>query len=265
MYLAPKGYRREDGNPFTPDGSYDRTWTILIIDAHTQWEQVQGKSPYGCYTVILSPRHPLFTVRLADFLQYEIAHGRKVLLACEEALSLRFTTHYRETTVRPSDPPLLVHSTLLETYANIVRDGCLKSHRRLQMEGFAVQPIGLAPLGEPEDYLDYIMFAAGRLAPEHVVAARLTGKIACDPEMPYAPQARLYFDGHRLVRDGLITRDLTSKVHDRVPLVPYLVCVVTADDVPLPAGDTAWTPRAFSQAADAHVKSLHPRFGAVNS
>lgn len=254
IYLAPKGYHKDDPNPFTPDGTYGHMWTILVIDEKTKYELFQGKTKYGCYAVIMSPHHEHFHHLFADFIQYETAHGRNILLSSEKEQSLDFTSHYQEAIVRPSDAPLLVHSTMLTTYAKITNDGCLKSVTRLRKEGFPIHPIGLAPLAEPQDYLDYVMFAAKGLAPEFVISVRLTGKITCDPDELYTPQARMYFDGHKLVKDGLVTRNLGIKVYDHVPLDKYLLCVVTANDLTLPEGQAGWTPSLFSKMADEWVK-----------
>ncbi len=48
VFIAPKGYTMNDVNPFTPDGSYDRHWTILTIDKSVQGMLLQQRSLYGC-------------------------------------------------------------------------------------------------------------------------------------------------------------------------------------------------------------------------
>ena len=247
----------DDANPFTEDGRYDRSWTILTVSKSVQGMLFQQRSKHGCYAVSMNPEYPYFRELFADFLQYETDHNRKVILGSDRKLSLRFTTHYRETTVRPSDPRFLVHSTTLAAYEHIRNDGMLKSLARLRAEGQSVHPIGLAPLGEPDDYLDYIMFGGG-LAPELVVNSRLCGAVNYHPDTPYTPQARLYFDGHKMVRDGLITRSVASMAYGGMPLADYLLDTVFAHSVPLPAGDTCWTPLSFSKTADAF---MHKRFG----
>lgn len=256
VYIAPAGYSMEDANPFTPDGAYDRTWMVLTVDEGVQGSLFLRRSPYGCYAVSLSPRYAHFAVLLADIIQYETAHGRKVIFAGGGEADLAFETDYRQAAMRPSDPRFLVHSTTLSRYEKIAAEGLLKSPNRLRREGYAVHSVGLDPLGEPEDLLDYIMFASGGVAPEIVVNSHLCGGVNYDADAPYAPQARMYFDGHRMVRDGIITRAATSMVYDHVPLEKYLVKTVTAADVALPEEAAHWTPATFAAAADAYIEKL---------
>lgn len=257
IYPAPTGYTLRDPNPYAPDGSYDRTWTILTIDPALQHMVLQQRSPHGCYAVSMLPSDPHFDTRFADFIQYETDHGRKILLVSPQPMCLDFQTHYREAAVRPSDPRLLVHSTTLPTYAKIRADGCLKSPTRLRADGLPVHPVGLAALGEPEDYLDHIMLADGGVAPEIVVNSRLCAALNYDANAPYTPQARLYFDGHRMAADGILVRNLAAMVQDTLPLAPYLIKTVMAGDIPLPAGAEYWTPHTFSQAADAYMRGQY--------
>jgi len=250
IFIAPAGYTLEHANPFTSDGKYDRSWTILTIDENVRGSILQQRSPYGCYAVSMTPNYAFFPVLFADFIQYEIDHGRKIILVSRMTMNLNFKTHYRETSIRPSDSRLLVHSTTLASYEKIVADNLLKSPNRLRAEGVFVHPIGLEPLGEPDDYLDYIMFGTGGAGSEIVVNSRLRGSVNYDHLAPYTPQARLYFDGHKMVSDGIIIRNAAIMVFDSVSLEKYLLKTVTADDLQLPNGDSFWTPFSFSKAAD---------------
>ena len=45
------------------------------------------------------------------------------------------------------------------------------------------------------------------LYPEIVVASYQAGRFVMDGQASYAPGIRLYFDSHRIIRDGLGTRD----------------------------------------------------------
>ena len=250
-------------NPFVEDGAYDRGWTIVTLKAFPEAKNgislMQKKTPDGIYHLILNRNMPHFDTLTADILQYETSYGRKVLLASDRPVDdttgwvAAFTTHFRETVVRDSDPRYLVHSTPLPIYVQIQRDGMLKCSSRLRREGVAVSPIGFAALGEPDDYLDHIMFAGGGVAPEIVVNSHLCGVENYDVDVAYVPQARMYFDAHRIIRDGLFVRDAGYKVHDHLPLAPYLVHTVKADDLVLPESHVYWTPALFARQADAYV------------
>jgi len=210
-----------------------------------------GKSPCGRYRLAVNPAAADFAERLHDFIAYENAHGRQVLI---DAPGIDLAKLPRPPAgIRASDPRYAVHSTPLSSYAKILRDGCLKSAALLE-----IPAIGFAPLGEPEDYLDYIMFAAidGFCASEIVVNSRLRGEVCYNPDMPYHPQARMYFDAHKIIADGLATRDGSHwvKVRGTLPLKPYLVLTVCANDVELPPGEPRWTPRLFAAQADRYFE-----------
>lgn len=249
IFIAPKGYRESDPNPFTLDGSYDRSWSILIVDPSVQGMLYQRKSPFGCYVMAVTPAYVHFYDLLCDILHYETDHGRKVIFSGDPAL-LDGLQSISPTTLRPYDGPYMVHSTLLSSYEQIKKDGQLKSASRLARDGVVVRPIGLVPLGEPEDYLDYIMFADGGVAPEMVVNSHLHGSPYYSINEPYQPQARMYFDAHRMTRDGIVTHNVCRMVLDSVDLKSYLIRTVTAADLSLPEGQTFWTPLTFAQAAD---------------
>ncbi|MCL1965160.1 MAG: hypothetical protein FWF69_08895 [Firmicutes bacterium] len=246
IYIAPPDYNMNDDNPFTHDGKYDRTWTILSIDENVQGMLFQQRSEHGCYSVSMTPQYAFFNELFADFIQYETDHSRKIILISKDDVNLAFKTHYKDSSIRPSDSRFLIHSTTLPTYEKILSDGLLKSPNRLKKEGYSVHPIGLEPLGEPDDYLDHIMFANDGVAPELVVNSRLRGRVNCDQHALYLPQARLYLDGHKMVSDGLIVRNVASMVFDNLPLKPYLLKTVTADDFTIPDSSAGWTPYRIS-------------------
>jgi len=211
-----------------------------------------GKSPCGCYRLAVNPNAADFAERLHDFLAYETAHGRQVFV---DAPGIDIANLPKPPAgLRPNDPRFVVHSTLLSSYENILRDGCLKSAAQLN-----IPAIGFAPLGEPDNYLDYIMFAAMEgCGAEIVVNSRLRGVVCYDPNAAYVPQARMYFDAHRIIANGLAVRDGVHdlKVRDTLPLEPYLVRTIFAEDVALPPGEPHWTPKNFSAQADAKLWAL---------
>ncbi len=258
VFIAPPNYTMNDANPFTEDGGYDRSWTILTIDTSVKGMLFQQRTRHGCYAVSMTPAYIYFPELFADFIQYETDHGRKIILVSETIMSLDFMTHYKETSIRPSDARFLVHSTMLPNYQKIILDGMLKSLTRLISEGVSIDPIGLEPLGEPDDYLDHIMFSRGGVAPELVVNSRLYGRVNYDPNAHYTPQARLYFNGYKMISDGLIVRSVAPMAYGSVSLEKYLVRTVTAKDVALPDGDTCWTPYTFSKAADELMERVFP-------
>jgi len=259
VYIAPKDYTVNSINPFTDDGSYDRTWSLFIVDETVQGMIFSGKSPFGCYCIRATPKYKYFNELMADVLQYETDNGRKVIFVTdgEENKYLdNITTTYNDSIIRKSDPRFLVHSTMMTTYDKIVGEGLLKSPNRLRKEGYIIHAIGLEPLGEPDNYLDYVMFADGGIAPEFVINSRLCGYVNCDPNAKYIPQARMYFDCYKIIHDGIIVRDVGRKVYDNVPLSKYLIKTVFQSDVNLPDSQDYWTPLSFSSEADKQMNNF---------
>ena len=220
---------------------------------------IVGQSPCGCYALVIHPGAADFAERLHDYIAYHNAHGRQVMIHAP-GLDIGSLPGPPEG-IRPGDPRYAIHSTLLSSYEKILRDGHLKSPARLAAEGRPVPAIGFTPLGEPADFLEYIMFGGFAVpgmpdtpACEIVVNSRLRGEVCYDPDTPYTPQARMYFDAHKIIADGLAVRDgaHTLKVYDMLPLEPYLLVTVFAETVALPPGEPHWTPALFSAQADAY-------------
>ena len=61
-----------------------------------------------------------------------------------------------------------------------------------------------------------------------------------------------------MIRDGLIVRDCLhgAKVHDHLPLDPYLVASITPDDLNAERNVTVWTPKSFCMAALEHFSAI---------
>jgi hypothetical protein len=214
-----------------------------------------GVPPEGligsCYTTI--------ETRLADFLKYETSHGRRVIVSFPPDMDADATVKHSlditapRSEIRPDDSRWWVHSTPLGNWEKIRESGELRSHARLRREGLSHAGIGLFVFGEPQDYAEYVMLAwALGVAPEHVVSSQQKGRLITEEDTPYTPGVRLYFDGHRIIRDGLAVSDGLHllKVHDHLPLEPYLVAAISARDVD-PNGEVqTWTPWTFLKAAN---------------
>jgi len=232
-------------------------YSILRTDLSIDGFMRDRVRPSGCFSIVVNPQSEDFLDRLTDFTVYENSHGRCVLIHSpdfdiERSLAYRC---YPSDHVRKTDPAFAVHSTLLTSYEKIIKDGHLKSTSRLNKEGILKKAIGVEQLGEPQDYLNYIMFAVldGKgSGSELLVNSHLMGKICFDPDVPYVPQARMYFDVHKMIKDGLVIRDGVhlAKVFDTLPLNDYLLLTVLEKDVILPDGETHWTPSLFKKYAN---------------
>ncbi|MHB9027034.1 MAG: hypothetical protein ACYC7E_23100 [Armatimonadota bacterium] len=256
-HIAPFGWTHEDPNPFTADGSYGPGWSCFRVRDEDAWG-VNRRWPNGLFAFVVGRNWPHdLASGVADFIRYESIHGRQCIIGVPEDMGRAFVERALAETpnwsvVRPDDPKWLVHSTTAQGWAAIQACIELRSQARLRWEGVAMPNLGGDWLGEPADYADYIILAtAGAMAPEFVVASRNANRLHTEPDTPYTPGARLFFDGHRLIRDGLIVRDGLhgAKVHDHLPLDPYLVAAVTPADLDPEGEVTAWTPKSFCLAA----------------
>ncbi|MGN1111956.1 MAG: hypothetical protein ACI4RP_02015, partial [Acutalibacteraceae bacterium] len=156
---------------------------------------------------------------------------------------------FNESFLREYEPEILIHSTTMESWINIQRDGMLKSWNKLKAENMVSeeQPIGMQ-LGDPISFSDYIMFGGG-VTGEIVVHSKQVGKIVMDINAEYKTGARLYFDAKKIAEDGLLIRDgCHLKVKDALPLTPYLIWAATWDKIGLSSPIS--TPKIFSEAAD---------------
>jgi len=233
-------------------------YSILKLDKNTQ-SFTCGRGPRGCYRITLNPNFEDFACHVADFIRYENSHGRKIRFkprSFDPSDALK-RVQDSGSVLRPNDPLFVVHSTTLTAYEKIIADGQLKSTSQLRKEGIVQNAIGFLPLGEPPDYLDYVMFAGfdkygAASSCEIVVNSHLRGKPCFDANIPYQPQARMYFDARKIIADGLAVRDGTHtiKVYGALPLEGYLLRTVFAGDVALPTGEEHWTPVLFTEAAN---------------
>lgn len=254
-YKAPADWTPSAPNPFSADGRYGPEWTCFRIDGVNRTICCSGGGKKGIFTFILGADTPWLKCHLADFLRYEKRHNRNVIISCPESINLGALVEQalaetpNEDCVRPTDPRWAVHSTTSAAWHDICRDGMLKSIALLHEEGKETTGLGIEELGEPPDYSEHIVLGQVEgMAPEFVVASRGRGRIVTEPDQPYEPGVRIYFDSHLIIRNGLAVRDglHLAKVHQRLPLSPYGVAAITAGDFP----QQTWRPRTFLKAAN---------------
>ena len=256
IYLkAPIGWKPSDPNPFQDDGAYGPAWSCFCIDGVERRVNFCGGGKTGPFAFRLGADCPGLTSSLADFLRYECQHGRQVILSCPESTDVDALVRQalRDTPqaalVRSGDPRCVVHSTAMDAWPSIQADGCVKSLAALRREGKRISGLGLDEFGEPPDYADYVVLGrVDEVNAEHVVSSRQKGRIVTEGDLPYQPGVRLYFDNHAIIEAGLAVRDglHLTKVHDRLPLSPYIVASVSVREFP----DQTWTPRTFWKAAN---------------
>ncbi len=263
---APPGWTEEAPNPFTADGSYGPGWSGFRVRAEDDARGVNRQWPNGLFAFVVGRGWKRnLAADLADFLRYEARQGRQCIVSIPEVLggTIYIDTALAKTppwsVLRADDPRWLVHATPAANWQAIRACGELRALARLRREGMTLPGIGFAQLGEPAEYADYIMLAnAGAMAPEFVVASQNAGAILTQPDTPYTPGARLFFDGHRMIADGLVVRDGLhgAKVSDHLPLEPYLLAAVTPADLDPEGTVTAWTPRTFCLGALAYFSGI---------
>ena len=135
--LVPTGWTQECKNPFCGDGSYGPAWSCFeIVDVDGD-RFFHGTGPTGLFGLHVERLVADLETRMADFLRYEAAHGRTVIVAApsdsdKSALIERAQQHTPEgPVVRLSDPRWAVHSTGSDAWRSIRRCGELQSLARL--------------------------------------------------------------------------------------------------------------------------------------
>ncbi len=246
-------------NPIT-GYEYDDSWIILMLTDSLDYQQMSGSSDGCAYTIKMSRSQcKNWKMAVGDFMGFCEAHRKNAILVIREAELKAVKKHYEghsynEPLLRESEPSILVHSTPLDSWEQIKRDGMLKSWNVLKTEKVIHEerPIGIR-LGDPVDFSDYIMFGGG-VTGEIVVNSKQQGKIVMDTDAEYLTGARLYFDAKRMAQDGLLVRDgCHLKVKDRLPLEPYLIWAATWETVGL--ASQVSTPKVFAERADRQFES----------
>jgi hypothetical protein len=260
---APPGWAYTDANPFTPDSSYGAGWSGFCILGQDDDQFTTGKSGAGPFSARFGRRVEHLATRLIDFLRYENAQGRTVILSFPDDINIdgfvaqALSQMPGPGVVRPEDPEIIVHSTTREAWRNIRADGWLKAASELSQQGRIVDPsseVGRYLEHEPPEYREYIMFGTiASTTPEKIVASYQAGRFILDDEAIYEPGARLYFDHHRMIADHRITRDglHIAKVHKQLPLAPYLLAVIGVEEIDPQREVKLWTPRLFVERSDA--------------
>lgn len=243
-------------NPITKS-EYDSSWLVLVLTPDIDTAILVGANNGCAYTIKISKQlHDDWKMAVGDFIGYCNANNLNGIVIITEdeynEVQKYYVGHsYNETILRDYEKPILVHSTSMENWIQIQRDGMLKSWNKLNI--FEKEHIGIQ-LGDPVHFSDYIMFGGG-VSGEIVVNSKQSGKIVMDIDAEYKTGARLYFDAEKMARDGLLVRDGAHiKVKDYLPLKPYLIWTATWDKVGLESQIS--TPIIFTELSDKTFGSI---------
>ena len=237
-------------NPITKS-EYDSSWLVLVISSVMDTAMIVGANNGCAYTIKINKQiHNDWKMAIGDFIGYCGANNLNGILAITEDEYSEVQTYYdghsyNETILRAYETPILIHSTSMENWYQIQKDGMLKSWNNLSIS--EKEPIG-KQLGDPVHFSDYIMFGGG-VSGEIVVNSKQSGKIVMDIDAEYKTGARLYFDAEKIAKDGLLVRDGAHiKVKNCLPLEPYLIWTATWEKVGLESQIS--TPRIFAELSD---------------
>lgn len=235
---------------------------VLALTDSRDYQQLCGCQGGGDYVVCVSR----FLCRewkmaVCDFAGFCEANGKDAILVLSEedwaSARQAYSGHtYCDPFLRKGESSVLVHSTSMENWHVIRRDGMLKCWNRLSGEypGWEKRPIG-RQLGDPPDFSDYVMLGGG-VTGEIVVSSRQKGCVVMDEDTEYRTGARLYFDAEKIARDGLLVRDgFHLKVRDALLLEPYLLWAATWETVGLASQIS--TPKRFAGEADRQFYLSH--------
>jgi hypothetical protein len=243
-------------NPITKC-EYDKTWMILILTDSSDYEKMCGSHNECSYIVKISRINcKNWAMSIGDFISFCESNEKNALLVMSDTelniVKEIYKGHtYHEQLLRDDEPTILVHSTPMQNWELIKRDGRLKSWNRLKKENAIDEehPIGIR-LGDPTDFSDYIMFGSG-VTGEIVVNSKQLGIIEMNIDTKYRTGARLYFDAKKMAQDGLLVRDgCHLKVKDVLPLDPYLIWTATWKNIGLDSPIS--TPKVFSEKCDCY-------------
>lgn len=243
-------------NPIN-DSEYDSLWMILTLSSDIDTPMLVGANNGCAYTIKINKQlHDDWKMAVGDFIGYCDVNNLNGIVAITEDEYTECLTYYaghsyNETVLRDYESPVLVHSTSMENWLQIQKDGMLKSWNKLNIP--EKEPIG-KQLGDPVHFSEYIMFGGG-VSGEIVVNSKQSGKIVMDIDTEYKTGARLYFDAEKIAKDGLLIRDGAHvKVKDCLSLKQYLLWTATWDKVGLESQLS--TPRKFSELSDEKFENI---------
>ena len=244
-------------NPITKS-EYDSSWLVLVVFSDMDTPMIVGANNGCAYTIKISKQlHDNWKMAVGDFIGYCNANNLNGIIVItedeyNEAQNYYVGHCYNEILLRDYETPILVHSTSMENWYQIQKDGMLKSWNNLNIP--EKEPIG-KQLGDPVHFSDYIMFGGG-VSGEIVVNSKQSGKIVMNIDAEYKKGARLYFDAEKIAKDGLLVRDGAHiKVKDCLPLKPYLIWTATWDKVGLESQIS--TPRIFAELSDEKFEKVY--------
>ncbi len=250
-------------NPIT-NQPYDSSWVIWQLTDSNDYKMMVGSFNNCAYTVKYSRFFDGWEMSVCDFIEFSRNQNKNIILVISEKDLITAKKKYHghsfdEPILRDGEPIYAVHSTSLENWEHIQKDGCLKSWNILKAENAISEekPIG-SILGDPKDFSDYIMFGKD-IAGEIVVNSKQQGKISMDENAEYLTGARLYFDIKKIAADGLAVRDGAHlKVKDTLPLFPYLIWTATWKNTGLKSRIS--TPKIFCEKANQAFNKRFPQY-----
>lgn len=262
LYRLDK-FKEDKINPITNE-PYNNSWIIWQLTDSKEYKQLVGSFNGCAYTIKFSRFADGWEMSVCDFIEFNKKLNKNMILVISESDLAKAQAKYKghkfdEPFLRADEQVYTVHSTSLENWEQIQKDGCLKSWNILKAENIIteVKPIG-SFLGDPVDFSDYIMFGKN-VAGELVVNSKQQGRIVMDINAEYLTGARLYLDMKKIVEDGLAVRDGAHlKVKDKLPLKPYLIWVATWDNVGLK--NRVSTPKIFTEKANQEFIKRFPQY-----
>ena len=110
---------------------WDASWRIAIL-VNSEYQRVCGKGERGAYTIRFSRQFLSWKIQMGDFIDYSEKHNQNALVILSKNEFIEVKQSYQghacnERFLRPDEPAVLVHSTTLECWESIRRDGSLKS------------------------------------------------------------------------------------------------------------------------------------------
>lgn len=255
VYYSNVFFEPSTTNPWNDNKLYENNWIMLKLLEDAEYLLFTGGGQESIFQVIITKKLADWKYRIMDFIEYESAHDKNIIVAVSEydleVAKMEYNGHhYLDRFLRPYEQKVLVHSTSWDCWQSINNDGYLKSWNLLKFENATKEerPIG-DKLGDPHDYSDYIMFTNGGIAGEVVILSKQKGEINMDSDALYKPGVRLYFDAEKIANDGLLTRDGAHlKVNNKLPFEKYLIWAASLDTIDLDYIEV--TPRKFANESD---------------
>ena len=210
----------------------------------------------GCWAVIFSKHTTDYQNSIHDFVNYENANGRRVLIHSMENRSI-LEELIKQKPVR-AIPNILIHSTNKAIFSKILKDKkliapCFIGEKKRWNYGNEPSEIERYLDNEPEEYKKFVMLEEMNGNSELVMCMYQHKSFNVTEETCYEPGVRFYLNARKMHEDGILVFDGVhlAKVYKKIDFDKYLEATIRIDDLET---RELWNPKIFQDMSNKYYE-----------